>query len=188
MKSTRSGTPSSSSPRRRGRRPAPDDERKDRVIQARVPEDLEHTLKQAAGDIAGHDLNMWLTLKSAASTRIGNAWSRLDGGFRTARVCTRMEEAWSYASKGELVPLDTRIRHFATNQFTGGECFDAGHMIFKKTSTRGVWLNCPLQRQLRDLLVGANHITQNPDNLGDLLGGQLLGNPLPKVNPFGVKA
>ncbi len=35
-------------PRRRGRRPAPEDERKDRVIQARVPEDLENTLKEAA--------------------------------------------------------------------------------------------------------------------------------------------
>lgn len=35
-------------PRRRGRRPAPEDERKDRVIQARVPEELETTLKQAA--------------------------------------------------------------------------------------------------------------------------------------------
>lgn len=35
-------------PRRRGRRPSPDEERKDRVIQARVPEDLETTLKQAA--------------------------------------------------------------------------------------------------------------------------------------------
>ena len=33
---------------RRGRRPAPDDERKDRVIQARGPEDLESTLKEAA--------------------------------------------------------------------------------------------------------------------------------------------
>ena len=33
---------------RRGRKPAPDEERKDRVIQARVPEDLETTLKQAA--------------------------------------------------------------------------------------------------------------------------------------------
>ncbi|MBA55935.1 MAG: hypothetical protein CMK89_15885 [Pseudomonadales bacterium] len=34
--------------RRRGRKPAAADERKDRVIQARVPEDLEATLKQAA--------------------------------------------------------------------------------------------------------------------------------------------
>lgn len=118
--------------------------------------------------------------------KLGEAYAKILAS--TSRVLQNTEEAWSYASRGKLVPLDIRIRHFATNQFTGGECFDAGHMIFKKTSTRGVWLNCPLQRQLRDLLVGANHITQNQDNIGDLLGGHLLGNPLPKVNPFGVKA
>lgn len=56
-----------------------------------------------------------------------------------------------------------------------------------KTSTRGVWLNNPMQRQMRDILVGANHITQNQDNIGDLLGGCMLGNPLPAANPFGVK-
>lgn len=33
---------------RRGRKPSADEDRKDRVIQARVPEDLETTLKQAA--------------------------------------------------------------------------------------------------------------------------------------------
>src|SRR5690606_29964492 len=36
-------------PPRRGRRPAPDNERKDRVIQTRVPRDLEDTLRNAAG-------------------------------------------------------------------------------------------------------------------------------------------
>ncbi|MCK0538594.1 hypothetical protein [Alcanivorax quisquiliarum] len=35
-------------PPRRGRRPAPDNERKDRVIQTRVPRDLEDTLRNAA--------------------------------------------------------------------------------------------------------------------------------------------
>jgi hypothetical protein len=34
--------------RRRGRKPGPDSERKDRVIQARVPQDLENTLKDVA--------------------------------------------------------------------------------------------------------------------------------------------
>lgn len=34
--------------RRRGRKPRPDSERKDRVIQARVPQDLENTLKDVA--------------------------------------------------------------------------------------------------------------------------------------------
>ncbi|BAP14761.1 hypothetical protein AS19_19100 [Alcanivorax sp. NBRC 101098] len=37
-----------STTKRRGRKPASDEERKDRIIQARVPEDLETTLKQAA--------------------------------------------------------------------------------------------------------------------------------------------
>ncbi|MNM69297.1 Flavin-dependent monooxygenase, oxygenase subunit HsaA [compost metagenome] len=119
-------------------------------------------------------------------SRLGEAYAKILGA--TTRVLHNTEEAWSYASQGQLVPLDVRVRHFATNQFTGGECFDAAHMIFKKTATRGVWLSSPMQRQMRDILVGANHITQNQDNIGDLLGGQLLGNPLPAANPFGVKA
>lgn len=105
----------------------------------------------------------------------------------TSRVLQNTDEAWSYASQGQLVPLDVRVRHFATNQFTGGECFDAAHMLFKKTSTRGVWMNNPMQRQMRDILVGANHITQNQDNIGELLGGYMLGSPLPANNPFGAK-
>lgn len=117
--------------------------------------------------------------------KLGEAYAKIVGA--TARVLQNTEEAWSYASKGQLVPLEARIRHFATNQFTGGDCFEAAHMIFKKTSTRGVWMNCPMQRQMRDILVGANHITQNQDNIGDLLGGHLLGNPLPQPNPFGAK-
>lgn len=118
-------------------------------------------------------------------SRLGEAYSKILGA--SSRVLHNTEEAWSYASRGELVPLDVRIRHFASNQFTGGECFDAAHMIFKKTSTRGIWMDSPIQRQMRDILVGANHITQNQDNIGDLLGGHLLGNPLPQPNPFGAK-
>lgn len=118
--------------------------------------------------------------------RLGEAVAKITGS--AARILYNTDEAYSYAARGELVPIDVRVRHFATNQFTGGECFEAAHMIFKKTSTRGVWLNNPMQRQLRDILVGANHITQNQDNIGDLLGGQLLGNPMPAANPFGVKA
>ena len=117
--------------------------------------------------------------------RLGEAYAKILGA--SSRVLQNTDEAWRYASKGELVPLDIRIRHFATNQFTGGECFEAAHMIFKKTSTRGIWMHSPIQRQMRDILVGANHITQNQDNIGDLLGGHLLGNPLPEANPFGAK-
>ncbi|MGE4374037.1 MAG: acyl-CoA dehydrogenase family protein [Xanthobacter sp.] len=118
-------------------------------------------------------------------SRLGEANAKILGA--AARILHNTDEAYGYVSQGALVPLDVRVRHFATNQFTGGECFDAAHMIFKKTATRGVWLSNPMQRQLRDILVGANHITQNQDNIGDLLGGQLLGNPMPAANPFGVR-
>jgi len=118
--------------------------------------------------------------------KLGEAMAKIIAA--EARLLSNVDEAWSYASKGQLVPLDVRVRHFATNQFTGGDCFDAAHMIFKKTSTRGIWMSSPMQRQLRDLLVGANHITQNQDNIGELLGGHLLGCELPQPNPFGAKA
>lgn len=117
--------------------------------------------------------------------KLGEAYSKILGCI--TRVVSNTDEAWSYASQGKLVPLDVRVRHFASNQFTGGECFEAAHMLFKKTSTRGIWMSSPMQRQMRDILVGANHITQNQDNIGDLLGGYLLGNPMPAANPFGVK-
>lgn len=118
--------------------------------------------------------------------KLGEAMAKIIGA--EARLLNNVDEAWSYASEGQLVPLDVRVRHFATNQFTGGDCFDAAHMIFKKTSTRGIWMSSPMQRQLRDLLVGTNHITQNQDNIGELLGGHLLGCELPQPNPFGAKA
>jgi 3-hydroxy-9,10-secoandrosta-1,3,5(10)-triene-9,17-dione monooxygenase len=117
--------------------------------------------------------------------KLGEAMAKIEAA--EARVLRNTDEAWSYACRGQLVPDDLRIKHFATNQFTGGDCFDAAHMIFKKTSTRGIWLHSPMQRQLRDILVGANHITQNQDNIGELMGGHLLGNPLPQPNPFGIK-
>lgn len=117
--------------------------------------------------------------------RLGEAEAKILGA--TARILHNTSEAYAYAARGELVPLELRVRHFATNQFTGGECFDAAHMIFKKTSTRGVWLSSPMQRQMRDILVGANHITQNQDNIGDLLGGYMMGVPLAPENPFGAK-
>lgn len=118
--------------------------------------------------------------------KLGEAQAKITAA--TARVLQNTDEAWAYVSRGQLVPLDERIRHFATNMFTGGECFEAAHMIFKKTATRGVWLTSPMQRQMRDILVGANHITQNQDDIGDLMGGYMLGNPLPPGNQFGVSA
>jgi 3-hydroxy-9,10-secoandrosta-1,3,5(10)-triene-9,17-dione monooxygenase len=116
--------------------------------------------------------------------KLGEAQAKITAA--AARVLHNTDEAWSYASQGQLVPLEDRVRHFATNMFTGGECFEASHMIFKKTATRGVWSNSPIQRQMRDILVGANHITQNQDDFGSLLGGYMMGESLPPGNQFGA--
>ena len=82
----------------------------------------------------------------AASAKIMAAASRILYNRRSMELCLQ----------GPTRSHEIRIKHFATNQFTGGECFDAAHMLFKKTSTRGVWLNNPMQRQMRDILVASN--------------------------------
>jgi 3-hydroxy-9,10-secoandrosta-1,3,5(10)-triene-9,17-dione monooxygenase len=38
-----------------------------------------------------------------------------------------------------------------------------------------------MQRVLRDTLAGANHITQDADNNAAVLGGMLLGQPIPPL-------
>lgn len=100
-----------------------------------------------------------------------------------ASIERNVDEAWAYVEKGELVPLADRLVHFATNQFAGEHCFNAAHMLFKKTATRGVWSASPIQRQMRDIMVAANHVTQNHDDLGELLGGFCLGQGLPASSP-----
>ncbi|MCS8129838.1 acyl-CoA dehydrogenase family protein [Pseudomonas aeruginosa] len=96
-----------------------------------------------------------------------------------ARILQDIQESMVYAERGELVPLDLRVHYFLDGQGVARDCFSAGHMIFKKSSARGVFLKNPLQRQLRALLVGANHITQNEDDTSAMLGAYLLGQGLP---------
>ena len=51
---------------------------------------------------------------------------------------------------------------------------------------RGLYLNNPLQRTLRDVLAAANHITQNADDTSGVLGGMMLGVEPPPLM-FSVK-
>lgn len=111
--------------------------------------------------------------------KLGAATVQLRGA--RARILQGMEEAWAYVSRGEPVPLDERIRQFCEIEFTGKDAFEAAHSVFKKTATRGIWNDAPIQRQMRDILVCANHITQNEDDLGCVLGGYLLDNQEPPL-------
>ena len=92
-----------------------------------------------------------------------------------ARILQCIHESTMYAERNQPVPLDLRVHYFLDIQGVAKDCFTAGHMMFKKSSARGVFNSNPLQRQLRALLVAANHITQNEDDTSALLGGYLLG-------------
>ncbi|MCY1526410.1 Flavin-dependent monooxygenase, oxygenase subunit HsaA [compost metagenome] len=96
-----------------------------------------------------------------------------------ARILQSIQEASVHAERNEPVPMDMRVNHFLDIQGVARDCFSAGHMLFKKSSARGIFTSCPLQRQLRALLVAANHVTQNEDDTSALLGAYLLGQGLP---------
>jgi hypothetical protein len=59
-------------------------------------------LHRATYGMSAHDQNVYLVTHSMATTRIGHAWSKLDGDVRTSRVCMQMEAAWTAVS--QLVP------------------------------------------------------------------------------------
>ena len=96
-----------------------------------------------------------------------------------ARLMQDVQEMTEYVKRRERVPLELRVQHFLDSQAAAKDCFEASHMIFKKTGSRGIYLNQPLQRQLRSLVAAANHITQNEDDSSAFVGAYLLGQPLP---------
>lgn len=96
-----------------------------------------------------------------------------------ARVLQCIQESTAYAERNQPVPLGDRVHYFLDIQGVAKDCFGAGHMLFKKSSARGIFDKNPIQRQLRALLVAANHITQNEDDTSAMLGAYLLGQGLP---------
>lgn len=56
-------------------------------------------LRTSFEPLSGHDQNVDLVVRTMATTRIGRAYSILDGGVRTARVCAEMEKSWSLISQ-----------------------------------------------------------------------------------------
>jgi hypothetical protein len=56
------------------------------------------TLKAAAPDIAGHDLNVYHIVASMAHSRVASSYGRIDG-VRSARVCQRSEDSWRHVSQ-----------------------------------------------------------------------------------------
>ena len=111
--------------------------------------------------------------------RLGNAVVRVRSA--RARVLQMMDDTMDYAIRGELVPESERVAHMLDIARAGRDCEEAVTLLFKAVGARGIYEQNALQRWLRDIIAGANHITQNADDSAGVLGGYLLGQPLPPL-------
>jgi 3-hydroxy-9,10-secoandrosta-1,3,5(10)-triene-9,17-dione monooxygenase len=111
--------------------------------------------------------------------RLGNATVKVSSA--RARLLQIMAETTPVVSARELVDLDSRVRHLCEIAHVGRNVEEAVLLLFKATGARGIFLNNPLQRVVRDVLAAANHITQNADDTSGVLGGHMLGADLPPL-------
>ncbi len=118
-------------------------------------------------------------LSPYVTDRLGNASVRVRSA--RARLLQMIEESYVYLERGELVPNYERVHHMLDIARVGRDCEEAVMLLFKATSARGIFLSNPLQRILRDVIAGTNHITQNSDDTAGMLGAYLLGQELPAM-------
>lgn len=111
--------------------------------------------------------------------RLANAVAKVRSS--RARLEQMMAHSTTIVERGELVGNDDRIHYMLDMARIGRECEEAVLMLYKCTGARGVYRSNPIQRYLRDVLVGANHITQDADNNAGALGGYLLSGELPPM-------
>lgn len=118
-----------------------------------------------------------VALSPYAKDRLGNAVALVRSS--RARLLQIMAETREIVRHGERVPNDMRAHIMLDMARVGRECEQAVLLLHKANSARGVYSSNPMQRILRDVLVAANHTTQNADDNAGILGGMLLGQGLP---------
>ncbi|HQN55529.1 MAG TPA: hypothetical protein PLL44_14030, partial [Novosphingobium sp.] len=124
---------------------------------------------------------------SGAATRLSPyVKDRLANAVSKVRSCrARMEQMMAHCTeiveRRELVSVDDRIHYMLDMARIGRESEEAVLTIYKCTGARGLFSSNPIQRYLRDVLAGANHITQDADNNAGALGGYLLSGELPPL-------
>jgi 3-hydroxy-9,10-secoandrosta-1,3,5(10)-triene-9,17-dione monooxygenase len=118
--------------------------------------------------------------------RLANAVARVRQA--RARLEMMMAETTEKVMRRELIPLDERMLYMLDSARVGRDAEEAVLLLFKAMSARGIFLSNPIQRILRDTLVGANHITQDADNNAGWLGGVLLGQDPPPLRYAPVQA
>lgn len=111
--------------------------------------------------------------------RLGNAVAKVRGA--KARLLQVLDESTDCVQRGQPVPIELRMPHLLDIARVGRECEEAVMLLFKAMGARGMYLNNPMQRILRDVIAGSQHITQNADDPAGALGGYLLGQGLPPL-------
>ena len=120
----------------------------------------------------------------AVRARLGDAIGKVRSS--RARLLNLMAEASEYVYRRELVPEEMRVEHILDISRVGNECTEAVIKLFPAMGARGLYSNNPMQRFLRDIIAGANHMTQNADDSAGLIGARKLGTALPPT-AYGVK-
>lgn len=111
--------------------------------------------------------------------RLGNAVARVRSA--RARLEQMIEREFPLLEAGGKIPNERLVEYLSDIARVGRECEEAVLTIYKCTSARGVFKSNPIQRYLRDILVAANHPTQDADNTAGFLGGFLLTGAVPPM-------
>lgn len=114
--------------------------------------------------------------------RLGNAVAKVRSS--RARLEQMMLETARTIERGEPIALEDRVHYMLDSARVGRESEEAVMLLFKAMGARGIYSSNPMQRILRDTIAGANHITQDADNNAGVLGGMLLGQPIPPLMYF----
>jgi 3-hydroxy-9,10-secoandrosta-1,3,5(10)-triene-9,17-dione monooxygenase len=122
---------------------------------------------------------MSASLSPYVKDRLGNAVAKVRGA--KARIQQVLDESTGFVAQGLPVPLDARVTHLLDIARVGRECEEAVMLLFKALGARGMYSNNPMQRILRDVIAGAQHITQNSDDTAGALGGFILGQGAPPL-------
>jgi 3-hydroxy-9,10-secoandrosta-1,3,5(10)-triene-9,17-dione monooxygenase len=118
--------------------------------------------------------------------RLGNAAVKVSSA--RARLLQMMADTTPLVLQRKLIPFEERVRYQCENAHAGRNVEEAVLLLYKASGARGLFLDNPMQRILRDTLAAANHITQNADDMTGHLGACLLGAELPPLvfDPVGA--
>jgi resorcinol 4-hydroxylase (FADH2) len=86
-----------------------------------------------------------------------------------------LAEAYAFASRGEAISMDVRLRNRRDQAFCARLAVQAIDALVVTGGGQGLYLDHPLQRFWRDAHAATSHISLNWDSTGSMFGQYLLG-------------